>query len=118
MGYILLLGGRANDQDIMLNGRVRTPKYYWKAVCNPHVAVKQSIVFVAENRPGDISNNGGQGCAGRQQTESRGIVHCHSLAEAAGKPEYADFKLPPFSDANCQPNVRGTFLDEYLHNLQ
>ena len=116
----MLLGGRAKHEGkyITLNNRVVTPKYYWKAVCDPDVNVRQSIVFVAENRPGEISNNGGEGCAGRQQTERRGIVHCHSLVEAAGKPEYADFKLPPFSDANCQPNVRGTFLDEYLHKLK
>ena len=94
------------------------PKYYWKAVCDPDV--RKSIVLVAENSPGEISTDKVQGCAaaGRQQTKRLGIVHCFSLAEAAKKTEYADFKLPPFSDAQCQPNVRGTFLDKYLKNLK
>ena len=88
-------------------------------MCDPHVNVRQSIVFVAENSPGEIRKDKVQGCAaaGKQQTERLGIVHCYSLAEAAGVPDYADFKLPPSSDANCRPDVRGTFLDKYLNSL-
>ena len=115
----MLLGGRAKykDKDIMLNKRVVTPKYFWKAVCDPDAKVRQSIVLVAENSPGEISTNKVQGCAApkvKPQTLKLGIIQCYSMEEAAEKPEYADFKLPPFSDAKCQPSMRGTFLDNKL----
>lgn len=112
-------GGRAknNDQeDILLEDRVLTPKYYWKAVCDP--AVRQSIVFVAENKPGDINNAKAVGCYGKQQTERFGIVYCYSLQGARAVPDYKDFKLPPFSDPKCKPDTAGTFLKDFFNRLK
>ena len=81
-------------------------------MCNPDPKVRQSIVFVAENKPGEVCDAKVQGCNGIQQTKFRGIINCYSLQEAAQV--HADFKLPPFSDANCNPNNKGTFLDAFL----
>lgn len=119
----MLLGGRAKyeGKDIMLNRRVLTPKYHWKAVCDPDANVRQSIVLVAENSPGEIRKDKVQGCAApnvKPQTLKLGIIQCYSMEEAARNPEYADFKLPPFSDGRCQPSIRGTFLDKYLKGLR
>ena len=86
-------------------------------MCDTDAKVRQSIVLVAENSPCEISKDKVQGCAApkvKPQTLKLGIIQCYSMEEAAKKPEYADFKLPPFSGAKCQPSVRGTFLDKYL----
>lgn len=86
-------------------------------MCDPNPAVKQSIVFVAENVPGElgaVKNN--PGCNSQQQTAKVGVVYCYSLEGAAQEPAYNDFKLPPFTDANCNPAVKGTFLDTFLNN--
>jgi len=114
-------GGRAkyNSQDIKLNGKVLTPKYYWKAVCDP--VATQSIVFVAENSPGEIrsdANSKVAGCNGIEQTPKLGIVYCYSLEVAAQEPGYADFKLPPFSPLKCQPSNKGNFMDSVLNKLE
>jgi len=107
-------GGRAkyNNQDIELKDKVLTPRYYWKAVCDP--GMKQSIVFVAENSPGEVSADKVSGCNNIQQTKKLGIVKCYSLQDAGQELEYADFKLPPFSPLNCQPSIKGKFLDSLL----
>lgn len=114
-------GGEAvyNKLPIMLNNKVLTPKYFWKAVCDPDPAVKQSIVFIAENSVGVVETKDplvdkDLGCIGIKQTKMRGIVQCESLKEVKLISDYADFKLPPFSEKNCNPNKEGDFLDGYL----
>ncbi|XP_068674109.1 uncharacterized protein [Montipora foliosa] len=117
-------GGTAlvNDSVFRVNGRVLTPKYYWKAVCDPEApgitqgTTGQSVVFVAENKPGDISDQKVQGnCPGvdKQQTEKYGVINCYSRTEAATSfPEIAG-NLPPFGTL-CKPDIRGTFLNTNL----
>ena len=92
-------------------------------MCDP--ALKQSMVFVAENTVGVVFDPANPspgdkavGCNGKEQTKMRGIIYCYRLEVAAQVPDYADFKLPPFSDANCNPNQKGTFLDTFLNKLQ
>ena len=85
-------------------------------MCDP--GVKQSIVFVAENSPGEVGTGKVAGCNGIQQTEKLGIVSCYSLDDAVQVPEYADFKLPPFSDPKCQPSIKGNFMDTFLNKLE
>ncbi|XP_044182859.1 uncharacterized protein LOC122963468 [Acropora millepora] len=111
-------GGRAmfNGKDIMLNNRVLTPKYYWKAVCDPKA--KQSVIFVAENKPGEISADRVAGCKDKSQTRKLGVVYCYSLQDAGLVPDYADFMLPLFTDEKCKPRVRGTFLDKFINGLK
>ena len=123
-GLALPLGGTAlvNGSEFRLNGRVLTPKYYWKAVCDPEAPAStpgttgQSVVFVAENKPGDISEQTVQGnCPGitQQQTENKGVINCYSRIEAATSfPEIAG-NLPPFGP-RCNPDIRGTFLNTNL----
>lgn len=100
----------------MLNNRVLTPKYYWKAVCDPEAI--QSVIFVAENKPGEISEAPVAGCNDKKQTIKLGVVYCYSLQDARLVHDYADFKLSPFSEARCKPSVRGTFLDTFINNLK
>ncbi|XP_068762362.1 uncharacterized protein [Montipora capricornis] len=119
-------GGKAlvNGLEFRLKGSVLTPKYYWKAVCDPEApgitpgTTGQSIVFVAENKPGDISEKKVEGnCPGvtKQQTEKFGVINCYSRTEAATSfPEIAG-NLPPFGSL-CDPDIRGTFLDTDLQN--
>ena len=95
----------------MLNDRVLTPQFYWKAVCDPQI--KQSIVFVAENKPGDISDTGVVGCNGKQQTSRLGIILCFGLSGARDAYKDFNFKLPPFGES-CNPGAKGTFLDDIL----
>ena len=38
--------------DLVLNNRVLTPRYYWKAVCDP--AAETSVIVVVENKPSEI----------------------------------------------------------------
>ena len=126
-GLALPLGGTAlvNDLEFRLKGRVLTPKYYWKAVCDPEAPAStpgttgQSVVFVAENKPGDISeqNDPVSNCPGvtKQQTEKLGVIKCYSLTDAATSiPEIAG-NLPPFGP-RCNPDIRGTFLNTNLQS--
>ncbi|XP_068674111.1 uncharacterized protein [Montipora foliosa] len=119
-------GGRAlvNGLEFRVNGRVLTPKYYWKAVCDPEApgitpeTPGQSVVFVAENKPDDTSDIKVQGdCPGvtKNQTEKFGVIKCYSRTEAAASfPEIAG-NLSPFGPL-CNPDIRGTFLDTDLQN--
>ena len=102
-----------------------TPQYFWKAVCDP--VKKQSIVFVAENKPGNTDPSkdntgceltyklptGGDKITNRiPQTRMKGVIKCSSLEEA--KLNHPDFSLPPFSDLKCKKNDKGVFLDQLL----
>ena len=83
----------------------------------------QSIVFVAENKPGDISETKVEsGCAAipkknKQQTEKYGVIYCYSLVDA--KQLYPDISanLPPFG-ASCNPDILGNFMDGFLDKVQ
>lgn len=124
-------GGKALNAggEIRLNGRVLTPKYYWKAVCDPLAlsAVSdtpgQSIVFVAENKPGDISETKVEsGCAAitkknKQQTEKYGVIYCYSLVVAKEKYPDISANLPPFG-ASCNPEIQGDFMNGFLNKVQ
>ena len=95
-------------------------------MCDP--VKKQSIVFVAENEPGntDLSKDSDTGCelnyrpptGGVKKTEripqkrKFGVIKCLSLVEAVAT--YQDFSFPPFSDMNCKRTVKGKFLDQLL----
>lgn len=100
---------------ILMNKRVETPMWYWKAVCDP--VAKQSIVFAGENAVGVASKPTDPkvaGCNGIQQTKDRGVVYCYSLEGALQSHELAGFKFPPFNQ-NCNPAVRGNFMDPFLN---
>ena len=114
---LILLGGKKRNlagDIILLKRRVLTPMWYWKAVCDP--VAQQSIVFVGENAVGDASNTHVAGCNGIQQTKSQGVIYCYSLNNALKAHKQADFKLPPFHEKNCNPAVRGAFMDNLLIN--
>lgn len=99
---------------ILMNKRVLTPTWYWKAVCDP--VARQSIVFVGENSVGDASHTQVPGCNNIRQTKDRGVIYCYSLDGARGSSKFKDFILPPFNEKNCVPSVRGNFMDAYLIN--
>lgn len=121
-------GGRAVNagEEIKLNERVLTPRYYWKAVCDPQAppsspgTTGQSIVFVAENRPGDTSTAKVQGyCAAitKQQTEKFGVINCYSLVDAKKLFPDISANLPPFG-ASCNPDILGNFMNGFLNKVQ
>ena len=102
-----------------------TPQYFWKAVRDPDK--KKSIVFVAENKPGNTDPSldntgceltyrlptGGAKITNRiPQKRMLGVIKCSSLADAVVT--HTDFSLPPFSAMNCGPNEKGKFLDQFL----
>ena len=102
-----------------------TPQYFWKAVCDPDK--KQSIVFVAENKPGNTDpSKDDTGCELTYkppnsnveitktipQRRMFGVIKCSSLADAVDTHE--DFSLPSFSAMNCKRNEKGKFLDQFL----
>ena len=84
----------------MLNNRVETPKYFWKAVCDP--TEKESVLFYAENPVGIVNNKRSRGCAGAQQTKSKGVIECTSIRGAIG-----GFAVPNFNSNNCRPSATG-----------
>lgn len=122
-------GGRALNagKEIKLNGRVLTPKYYWKAVCDPQARPSspgttggQSILFVAENKPGDTSTAKVQGsCAAitKPQTEKFGVINCYSLVDAKKLFPDISANLPPFG-ASCNPDILGNFMNGFLTKVQ
>lgn len=105
------------------NNRVLIPKYYWKIVCDPQRAgaAGASVAFVSENPTGAdpqdgcnlVINNVQQQL--KAQTPSKGIINCYSLEDFQKKWSNT-FNFPLFSP-NCNPSVRGTFLDKFLSKL-
>ena len=80
----------------------------------------QSIVFVAENKPGDTSTTKVQGnCAviTKQQTEKRGVIKCSSLVDAKKLFPDISANLPPFG-ASCNPDIRGNFMNGFLNKVR
>ena len=83
----------------------------------------QSIVFVAENKPGDISetkvesNSAAITKKNKAQTEKFGVIYCYSLVDA--KQLYPDISanLPPFG-ASCKPDILGDFMNGFLNKVQ
>lgn len=111
------VGGKARNlsgEVIYLKRRVLTPRWFWKAVCDP--VAKQSIVFVGENSVGIASQAKAKGCNMIEQTKDKGIVYCMSHQEASRK--FENFKLPPFQEKNCKPSKKGTFMDNFLNGLK
>lgn len=115
--FFSLLGGKARDSNgevISLKRRVLTPRWFWKAVCDP--VAKQSIAFVGENSVGIASQAKAKGCNMIEQTKDKGIIYCMSHKEASRK--FEDFKLPPFQEKNCKRSEKGTFMDKFLNGLK
>ncbi|KAK3713734.1 hypothetical protein QZH41_008860 [Actinostola sp. cb2023] len=113
-------GGRAKNigthEDIKLNNRIRVPRYFWKAVCDP--VAKASVLFLGENSVGVTNDNDKvQGCNGRVQLKKRGVIYCYSLEGAVRHHKTLDWKLPPFHQ-NCKPSEKGYFMDLFLNDLK
>ena len=83
----------------MLN-QVQTPKYFWKAVCDP--TEKESVLLYAENPVGIVDTKKRPGCNGAGQTESKGVIECTSISMAK-----TEFVLPNFNANNCDPSATG-----------
>ena len=80
----------------------------------------QSIVFVAENKPGDLSATKVQdACAiiTKKQTENFGVIYCFSLFEAKEKFPDISANLPSFG-ASCNPGILGNFMNGFLYKVQ
>ena len=80
----------------------------------------QSIVFVAENKPGDTSTARVQGyCAAitKQQTEKFGVINCYSMVDAEKLFPDISANLPPFG-ARCNPDILGNFMNGFLNKVQ
>ena len=96
-------------------------------MCDPEAqtpapgATGQSIVFVAENKPGDISGTKVKsGCAAinnKEQTEKFGVIYCYSLVDAKQLFPDISANLPPFG-ASCNPDILGNFMDGFLNKVQ
>ena len=87
---------------------------------SPGTTAGQSIVFVAENKPGDISIAMVQGdCAAitKQQTEKFGVINCYSLVDAKKLFPDISANLPPFG-SSCNPNFLGNFMEGFLNRVQ
>ncbi|CAH3167579.1 unnamed protein product [Porites lobata] len=111
------LGGKARNlsgEVMYLKRRVLTPRWFWKAVCDP--VAKQSIFFVGENSVGIASQAKAKGCNMIEQTKDKGIVYCMSHQKATRK--FKEFKLSPFQEKNCKPSKKGTFMDNFLNGLK
>lgn len=81
----------------------------------------QSIVFVAENKPGDTSTAKVQGsCAAitKQQTEKFGVINCYSMVDAKKFFRHSNISanLPSFG-ASCNPVILGNFMDGFLNKV-
>ena len=90
--FLIIKGGATN---ILLNNRVQTPKYFWKAVCDP--TEKESVLFYAENPVGIVDRKRRRGCNGAEQTKSRGVIECTSISMAKRD----------FNANNCVPSATG-----------
>ena len=95
--FLIIKGGATN---ILLNRRVQTPKYFWKAVCDP--TEKESVLFYAENPVGIVDTKKRRGCNSIQQTESKGVIECTSISMAK-----REFAVPNFNANNCVPSTTG-----------
>ena len=107
--FYFFSGGFARNKGkkILLNKRVVTPRYYWKAICDPGVG---SVLFMGVNNVGEISNEKVKGCKGKEQTKKYGIITCFSLDDARNSHQASDFMLPPFN-AKCKTDKMATFID-------
>lgn len=85
---------------ILLKNRVQTPKYFWKAVCDP--TEKESVLFYAENPVGIVDRKRRRGCNGAEQTMSKGVIECTSISAAK-----REFAVPNFNANNCRPSATG-----------
>ena len=98
------------------------PRYFWKAVCDPHPTVRQSIFFTAENNVNDASKTKvtSASCFDKTMTKEKGVVECESVAQAAGIGRYIwnwwhGLLVPDFDPANCGAATKGKFLKDYLN---
>ena len=95
--FLIIKGGATN---ILLNNQVQTPKYFWKAVCDP--TEKESVLFYAENPVGIVDRKRRRGCNGAEQTQSKGVIECTSISMAK-----REFAVPNFNANNCVPSTTG-----------
>ena len=95
--YLFIKGGATK---ILLKNRVQTPKYFWKAVCDP--TEKESVLFYAENPVGIVDRKRSRGCNGAEQTKSKGVIECTSINAAK-----REFAVPNFNANNCRPSATG-----------
>ena len=99
--FFIIIKGGALSPNIVLNGLVQTPKYFWKAVCDP--TEKESVLFYAENPAGIVDTEKRPGCKGTPQTISKGVIKCESIDNTVKR----GFVVPNFDKTNCSPNVQG-----------
>ena len=111
--YIYLGGIYEKSNGLLeLNKRVYVPKYYWKVVCEPTGG--GSIAFYGINPDGwDGVNNSQRGCLGKQMHLDNGLVYCVSFDSLKSNKISKDWNLPSLAK-NCNPSIRGTFLDQSL----
>ena len=95
--YLFIKGGATK---ILLKNRVQTPKYFWKAVCDP--TEKESVLFYAENPVGIVDRKRRRGCNGAEQTMSKGVIECTSISAAK-----REFAVANFNANNCRPSATG-----------
>lgn len=119
-GGVALTNIRDPSSRVMLgpSRTVTTPKYFWKAICDPGLG--RSVVFVGEN-PVGLEKNAVEvqkGCEypgknAEEQKVQEGFLYCYSLNDAIGKSEFQSFKdsFPPFHRTNCGTSVLGGFID-------
>ena len=100
--FFWIIKGGALSPNILLNSQVQTPKYFWKAVCDP--TEKESVLFYAENPVGIVDKKRRRGCNGAEQTKSKGVIECISIISVKGKRE---FVVPNFNAKNCVPSATG-----------
>ena len=82
----------------------------------------QSIVFVAENKPGDTSEKKVKSeCMvikkKPEQMSKYGVINCYSLVDAKALFPDISANLPPFG-ASCNPDILGNFMDGFLNKVQ
>ncbi|XP_028390731.1 uncharacterized protein LOC114515638 [Dendronephthya gigantea] len=100
-------------------GNMVVPKFYWKAVCDPDPAVRQSIVFIAENNVDVTSSTKVTTgtCTGQPMTQEKGVVYCYSVSAAQNQyfqNWWHGFTLPDFDPTNCRTGNMGNFLNTLL----
>ena len=90
------------------------PRYFWKAVCDPHPEVRQSIFFIAENNVNDQSKKvvRSPSCFGKAMRHDKGVIKCKSISEAATGIKAG---VPDFDPVNCGTAEKGKFLKQYLN---
>ena len=99
--FFVIIKGGALSPNIVLNCRVQTPKYFWKAVCDP--TKKESVLFYAENPVDIVGRKRRRGCNGTPQIISHGVIECDSIDNTVKR----SFVVPNFNKTNCSPKVQG-----------